>query len=459
MFHVQDDQLGVISGNHFITIQLPEGEMFFQELPKAPENTFFFQGANRMLAFFDQEVSVYSTDELPAEDSPKNIKLDNLFDYLPQPMEKLKFTSYPPPLVKQYRESKLDVSWLSPQTSFEELVFEIELHQPTPVERFDFNLVTSSSALKNSPKAPVLYTSISYINQKNEKCQLFSKRLLLSRSPSFNCSIYTRRILITIHSNSTTNPTSPEIEDFSKDQRAEKNHLHSICFCLYGPKASSQKLDSNRKALLTSSVSHKQLLHICASNEYFSELRNIALELIWLAWNGSHPQEEILKLIENLDLSKFLCLNVIQSGSSTAKLTSRLLLAASQISPEFFKQLNSACIHNLPILVNQTASAGSMNEFFRILNDSWIPQINDSLVLHILQDIGRKMYQNRSSFYALLKTHFDLNRFPLERDIFQIGTVEQIKTVPENEGLSFSFHETSPNSIPSNFSLLLLLYW
>lgn len=91
-----------------------------------------------------------------------------------------------------------------------------------------------------------------------------------------------------------------------------------------------------------------------------------------------------------------------------------------------------------------------MNKFFYLFQNCWScePNIAFNKCVDILVYLGNKLYNNRSPFYNLLRTHFGLYDYLLELDIFQSKSLEEIKNAPEHERLSFSFFDKSSNANP-----------
>jgi len=90
--------------------------------------------------------------------------------------------------------------------------------------------------------------------------------------------------------------------------------------------------------------------------------------------------------------------------------------------PDFKGQALNVCLGLLPTVAESCRSEGAMSEFFSILTHS-IGEDKDNVkhsqrLVEVLQLCASRAFDNRTTFYNILRTHYNLFGFPLDQDMF-----------------------------------------
>merc|ERR1712151_1037293 len=106
-----------------------------------------------------------------------------------------------------------------------------------------------------------------------------------------------------------------------------------------------------------------------------------------------------------------------------------------------------SCLDIIPFAADMGVSSSSIDQLFSLIIQFWQQDPNKAYIkfYEFLCEIGDKLYSERSPFYNLLRTHFDLYDFPLEPDVFVPKPIlEKRETaIVGVDEITWKFHSTS----------------
>lgn len=110
------------------------------------------------------------------------------------------------------------------------------------------------------------------------------------------------------------------------------------------------------------------------------DLRNACMELLHTIWTAKGDTSYI---IEHFDAIAFIRFNIISATSATARIGSRLLSLAAQLSPKLkvfhvliyyssYKDIIfNACLESLEVAADQAVSSTSVDLIFSLISQFW----------------------------------------------------------------------------------------
>jgi len=165
---------------------------------------------------------------------------------------------------------------------------------------------------------------------------------------------------------------------------------------------------------------HVALIKVCEDSKAPLKLRHLCLDLLMDIWRRLTNEIEYIE--KEMNLHNFLMLNLVNADKITAIKSGKLLLCALQRAPENFKRLLLLSLLDvLAKAVDCCRTPAAMNQMFILLYLCWDSDRNlaHANCVKLLADVGQKLYDNRSPFYNILRTHFGLYGCPLEPDLFE----------------------------------------
>eukprot|EP01114_Cavostelium_apophysatum_P024424 TRINITY_DN955_c0_g1_i10.p1 TRINITY_DN955_c0_g1~~TRINITY_DN955_c0_g1_i10.p1 ORF type:complete len:1320 (+),score=336.17 TRINITY_DN955_c0_g1_i10:1050-5009(+) len=457
---------------------------------------FVYVSDQELLVALDSTGNMHRFSLHPADASPSDknvtlgdITLSNVVSLNKLDLEPLSFACYPPVDVKQLaihekNGASTKVKWHVPSmqpTKSKTLSFEIEFPKVQIVDRLVLSLGLSSATFEDSIFKYLV--SISYLNpdvganaeqigtwttalSNHDVLPLVRSDLSASendatetrddvatddepQSASINVHFTTRRMRLELryvvdetalrashgHSSGTSAPKSPTLQGMS--------------LSLYGVKSNTKDALARREkrlALADALDFHARLIETCQDAATRGELRSACLELLFTIYQS---KGEIGSLQKHIRCDAFLKNCVILASSSTARAAARLLLYLAQLSPPFSEQLFEASLDAIPFAADCGSSSTSVDQLFSIVSSFWSksPSFGFARCVEVLRSIGRKLHANRSPFYNLLRTHYDLYGYPLENDLFVAKSLEEKEVAVVGGDETFAISSASNNAV------------
>lgn len=246
--------------------------------------------------------------------------------------------------------------------------------------------------------------------------------------------------------------TSSNDSALTQDEYGEDGDLATIEIKAYGlpEKASRTCVD---KGILKSKDFQRSLFEKCFEQGIQSiEERKLCLKILWKA--GVPISDHNLS---SDNLRQFVLTNITNGPARIAKLASHILSTGIDRSEDFKKSLLNVLLEMLPQAIDTVYCLDGEQQYIKLLSKLWAqdPTRLSTEILSNLKALGKKLYQDRSAIYNLLRTHFDVFDNVLEPSIFRPTNLKKQDSKTQSHKLTPTILDRSPEAtVTTNQSTL-----
>lgn len=198
-----------------------------------------------------------------------------------------------------------------------------------------------------------------------------------------------------------------------------------LCGLKPSPGLTLKQTRLRRKAIAESRELHEKLFEKCCDGETSLEFRHACLDLLIDIWRWQVLQ---IPEIEPKKLFDFIYWNIIKADKITSSKAGRLTMFGT--SPHQMKKVLFDHVEKfLTLSAQDLQSKSGFKQLLSLIASCWNVNKKASAQksLDFLLQIGSSLYESRTPFYNILRTHYGLYGYPLELDIFGLPSTSEIK--------------------------------